>query len=176
MANFIIVNREYKDDGGLFERMYLYITNPDKAIHGFVGGKDLYTRNGVEYVGKQMREVSNTLNGNQDRALYHFILSFDDEWEDDITPSMAYKIAYEFSYFFGEYQVAYAVHENTMNTHIHFILNATNFCTGQKFPNKKETYEQIILFAHSIFIPYSYKTKKKKRLCCMIYYQSQEER
>lgn len=97
-ANFIVVNNDYTDDGGLYERLFLYITRADKTEHGFIGAYGIYLGYGVEDVARQMREVC-LLNSNQERSLWHFILSFDHFYDYWVTPDIAYTIARQFVIF-----------------------------------------------------------------------------
>jgi len=147
MAKLIVINRDFTDDGGLFERELLYILNPEKTQHGFIGSHYVYfpPDTGVLDVARQMRTVSQYFHGNEGQVLRHFVLSFDalDEYESLVTPQMANEISNRFLCLLDGYQAVYAVHENTINLHIHFIICATNFFTGMKFPDKKETYARI---------------------------------
>lgn len=119
-----------------------------------------------------MREVA-SLNGNQEKALWHFILSFNHFYEDWITPAIAYNITRQFVLFFGGYQTVYAVHEDTHNVHIHFMVNATNFYDGKKFENKRETFEHIVVMCPAMIVldsPYG-----KERLYCRVFYHNEED-
>lgn len=171
-ANFIVVNNDYTDDGGLYERLFLYITRADKTEHGFIGAYGIYLGYGVEDVTRQMREVC-LLNSNQERSLWHFILSFDHFYDYWVTPDIAYTIARQFVIFFEGYQTVYAVHEDTNNVHVHFMVNATNFYTGKKFENKRETFEHIAAMCPAVIVlntPYG-----QTRLACRVFYHDEED-
>ena len=43
-------------------------------------------------------------------------------------------------YYGGEYQIVYAVHEDSRHLHVHFVLNTLNYRTGKKYPGDKEDY------------------------------------
>ena len=171
MAKFIVINQSYEDDSKVYEQVYLYMTRADKVLQGFIGAQYLYMGQGVEDIARQMREVAE-LSGSQGRALWHFVLSFDryEEWW--VTPAIAYQIAGRFAVFFDGHQVVYAVHEDTMNVHIHFMVNATDFYTGRKFENKKETFEHIAEMCPMIVVDTQ---EGQTRLGCQVCYQKEED-
>ena len=174
MAKFIVINQEYQDDGGVYERLFLYMTRAEKTMHGFIGAQYVYMEQGVQDIAKQMREVAETLNGNQGRALWHFVLSFDryDEWW--ITPAIAYQIAGRFVLpLLDGHQVVYAVHEDTENVHVHFMVNATNFYTGMKFENKRENFQHIADMCSATVRISS--QGEQKRIGCQVCYQENED-
>lgn len=51
LANFIVVNKDYRDDEGVYERLFSYITRADKTEHGFIGSYGLYLGDGVIDIG-----------------------------------------------------------------------------------------------------------------------------
>ena len=169
MAELIVIEgKEYIDDG-IYERMYLYITNPKKAISGLVGSSFVYIGNGAVDVGSQMRMVSNSLNGNKKgQVLRHFVLSFDRYDEDCITPMIAYQIAERFVNFFDGFQTVFAVHENTENLHIHFMVCSTNFYTGHKFVDKRETYNRIAYLCPAVIVQ-QHENRDERIFCNVIY-------
>lgn len=173
MAKLIVINQEYQDDGKIYEQVFLYITREDKAVNRLIGAQFVYMGQGVEDIARQMREVAQTLNGNQGRALWHFVLSFDryEEWW--ITPDIAYQIAGQFVIFFDGHQVVYAVHEDTDNVHIHYMVNATNFYNGMKFENKRDNFEHIAEMCPAVIVSDS--PDGQKRLGCQVYYQTNED-
>lgn len=173
MAKLIVINQEYKDDGKVYEQLYLYMTREDKAVSGLIGGQYLYLGQGVEDIAGQMREVAETLNSGQGRALWHFVLSFDRYAEWWITPIAAYQIAGRFVTFFDGHQVVYAVHEDTNNVHIHFMVNATDFYTGRKFEDKRDNFEYIAEMCPGMIVLDS--EEGKKRIGCQVCYQDGED-
>lgn len=78
-------------------------------------------------------------------SIRHFILSFSPEL-DDVTPYQAAQIADRVAEIFAdEYQVIYAVHENTDNPHIHFLVNPVNIHTGKLLNIGKATYRNLLI-------------------------------
>lgn len=171
MALLIVVNKEYKDDGAVYEQLFQYITRQDKAIQGLTGSQYLYPVNDAVSIGKQMREV-NLLNSNNGRALWHFILSFDRYNEHYITPMTAYNIGRKILAFVDGHQAVYAVHEDTGNLHIHFMVNATDFYTGRKIENKRETFENIARLCQTIILDTE---EGQKRLYCSVCYHTEDD-
>ena len=149
------------------------MTREDKAVNGLIGAQYLYMGQGVEGIARQMREVAETLNGCQGRALWHFVLSFDRYGEWWVTPEVACQIAGRFVTFFDGHQVVYAVHEDTQNVHVHFMLNATDFYTGLKFQDKRENFEHIAEMCPAMIRLDS--PEGQKRLECQVCYQDNED-
>ena len=171
MALLIVVNKEYKDDGAVYEQLFQYITRQDKAIQGLTGSQYLYPVNDAVSIGKQMREV-NLLNSNNGRALWHFILSFDRYNEHYITPMTAYNIGRKILALVDGHQAVYAVHEDTGNLHIHFMVNATDFYNGRKIENKRETFENITELCQTIRLDTE---EGQKRLYCSVCYHMEDD-
>ncbi len=171
MALLIVVNKEYKDDGAVYEQLFQYITRQDKAIQGLTGSQYLYPVNDATDIGNQMREV-NLLNSNNGRALWHFILSFDHYNEYYITSITAYNIGRKILAFVDGHQAVYAVHEDTGNLHIHFMVNATDFYNGRKIENKRETFESIAGLCQTIILDTE---EGQKRLYCSVCYHMEND-
>lgn len=127
-------------DIGAREVLAEYIFNPDKMVHGFCGGVAV-TENFVE----SMNEVAVKFKKTKGIQLRHFVLSFPAEEIDD--PEVVYEIACHVARFVGrDYQVAFAVHENTENLHIHFMQNSVSYTTGLKYSGSKKDYYQLVNF------------------------------
>lgn len=95
--------------------------------------------------------LSNQTGGRQYK---HFIFSFDDDIalsNDDIM-----KIGYEIgSYYANEYQISMAVHLDTNNTHIHYVLNSVNIYTGTKFRQSRGDLFNYKLYVNDILKNYN---------------------
>lgn len=109
-------------------------------IHGLCGGVAV-TENFVEC----MNEVAVKFKKAKGIQLRHFVLSFSPEELDD--PNVVYEIACYVARFIGrDYQVVFAVHENTENLHIHFMQNSVSYTTGHKYGGSKKDYYQLVNF------------------------------
>lgn len=141
MAVLKVVNRAGKyHDIGAREVEAGYIFNPLKMYHGFCGGVAV-KENFVE----SMNEVAIRFKKTKGIQLRHFILSFPPEEIDD--PEIVYEIACHVARFIGrDYQIVFAVHENTDNLHIHFMQNSVSYTTGYKYSGSKKDYYQLVNF------------------------------
>ncbi len=73
----------------------------------------------------------------------HFVLSFSEEY-DRVTALQANYIAQRICYDIGdEYQIIYAVHEDSTNLHVHFFINATSLYNGKMLNFGKQTVREI---------------------------------
>lgn len=141
MAMLKILNCAGKyHDIGARENVAGYIFNPVKMVHGFCGGVAV-TENFVEC----MNEVAVRFKKTKGIQLRHFVLSFSPEELDD--PEVVYEIACHVARFIGrDYQIVFAVHENTDNLHIHFMQNSVSYTTGHKYNGSKKEYYSFVNF------------------------------
>ncbi len=117
------------DNPELIRNLIHYILKPSKQVRYWGGCNFLVTNE--ENVIQQFYVVRKIHHHEGDIQARHFVLSFASE-SDDVNAYQAYRIAHEICVFFqNEYQVAFAVHENTENIHIHFVINTTNLLTGR---------------------------------------------
>lgn len=73
----------------------------------------------------------------------HFVLSFSNEY-DNITPLQANYIAQNICEDLGqEYQILYAVHEDSKHLHVHFFINATSLYNGKMLNFGKQKIREI---------------------------------
>lgn len=115
-----------------------YITQPSKTIHGYIGSikLDPYNPAGhMEATAKQFHKESGV-------HVRHFIVAFDPS--EPVTPEIAALIGQEIIGYLGEqFQAIYAVHENTLQLHIHIILNAVNYVNGSKYRGTREIFHRF---------------------------------
>lgn len=88
----------------------------------------------IENISLQMDATAKALGKDFGQCVRHFEIAFDSEGEDwQITPEMANWCAYQIATkVFCNYQSVYAVHTNTENLHIHFVINAIDLVTIRK--------------------------------------------
>ena len=113
-----------------------YILSPLKASHYYGGyGVDL-----IDIAGS-MDEVAMYYGKTTGVQLRHYIISFSSY--ENITPAKANKIAMAAASFFkDEYQVIFAVHEDSNIPHIHILFNAISYVGGHRYcGTRKEFYE-----------------------------------
>ena len=131
--------RKYHDDHA-FHDVVSYVLNPAKTPQGFIGGYGV----NVAHAAFEMELLSQSFGKDKGLRLRHMELSF--------SPSEAkcfhtrvyhalYKIAsYVCQYYADEYQIVFAVHEDTDHPHIHFVMNCVNYRTGLKYRGDKADY------------------------------------
>lgn len=143
MALFKSVNLgKNADHPDLIRNEINYILRTDKNVRRWGGYNVLLTdKESVIEQFYAVRQVYRRFNGIQVR---HFVLAFSYEYEDDITPYQAYSIGYQIAeIFWHEHQIIFAVHEKPERLHIHFLVNAVNFCTGELLDLNGYVYNDI---------------------------------
>ena len=116
------------------KRLIRYIQRPDKTNENLMGGiycnpqtayeEFVLTKESYNKCPKLEGEITNN------RQAIHFAQSYEG-WE--VTPEKAKEYAYEFlqhEYFKG-FQITFAVHTDTNNVHVHYVLNPVNYETGK---------------------------------------------
>ena len=119
-----------------------YITNPEKTQNGlYIGGINCVTSARGAFV--QMSQTKKQLNSNGTRQAYHFVLSCP---PGEGTPEIMMELTRRFleEYLKDEYEVLYAVHDNTEKVHSHIIFNSVSFRTGKKYRYENGDWEKII--------------------------------
>lgn len=127
-----------KDCGTSFHGRHLkstinYIIDPDKTQQGrLVSGINCI----VDYAYEQMQETKKQFAKNNKRQGYHIILSFKDgETDADTVFEITRRFAEE--YLGNDYELVYAVHDNTDHIHSHVVFNSVSFRTGKKYRYEK---------------------------------------
>lgn len=144
MAVFKIINMNKKaNQSSYIAEKINYIMQPHKIAHNFYGGYGFLMGN-TENIISQFYAVRYLLCKEKGIQLRHMILSFSDEFE-NVTPYQASKIAQEIcGFFYPEYQIIYAVHEDTNNIHIHFLINTVNVYTGNLLNMDKRLFYNLM--------------------------------
>ncbi|WP_130870549.1 relaxase/mobilization nuclease domain-containing protein [Intestinimonas massiliensis (ex Afouda et al. 2020)] len=146
-------------DRDSFHDVISYVLRPEKTPSHYIGGIGV----DVLYAAAQMETLSACFGQNQGVHLRHMILAFENGElyrSRKHALALAYQLAYPIAQFYGDcYQVIYAVHEDTDNVHIHFVMNTTNYRTGRKYPGTKEDYYRFVRHVEHILEPYGCKVK-----------------
>ena len=133
MANLIISKNEYYTNTAL-ENIVNYVLNESKSF-GVIGGQGVLLNNPSQHM-KTVKEYY-CQDGKQAQ---HFWLTFADN--EYITPLDAYAIGYEVCNLFPEYQIVFALHQDTDHLHMHWAMNPVSIVTGRKFNfGFKESFE-----------------------------------
>lgn len=137
MANYSVVgvgqHKKYFDENS-YHDVSNYICNPVKAA--YVGGAGVTS---VETAGNEMEQIAIKFGKNSGKHLRHSTLSF--ATEENVSPEKANEYAQRIiQYYAPEYQIAYAVHTNTDNVHIHLVMNQVSYVDGHRYQGKKKDY------------------------------------
>lgn len=137
MANYSVIgvgqHKKYFDENA-YHDVSNYICNPAKAA--YVGGAGVSS---LETAGAEMEQVAIKFGKNSGKRLRHSTLSF--ESEENVSPEKANEYAQKIiQYYATEYQIAYAVHTNTENVHIHMVMNQISHVDGHRYQGKKKDY------------------------------------
>ena len=88
---------------------------------------------------ERMNTVKKYYNKSGGREYIHFVVSFKGKQNADDVYEIAERIAMQYH----EYQVLFAVHLNTDNTHIHFIVNTVCVSDGHKYSQSKSDMQNL---------------------------------
>lgn len=123
-----------------------YVDDPDKAPREYLAHTGLSDDHAYSDM-LTVKVLNKKLGG---RQYIHFILSFDQEvacWE-------AYQVGREVLAFFdGRFQVSMALHTNTRNLHLHFVINSVGF-DGYKFRQSRSQLKEFKNFVNGILENY----------------------
>ncbi len=137
MANYTVVgvgqHNKFFDDNSYCDVLN-YIFNQEKAVKS--GG--YYITNSA-LAAEEMEQTAIRFGKNSGKRLRHSVLSF--RPEENISPEQAADFADEVIKHYGrEYQIVYAVHNNTDNLHIHFVMNQISYLDGHRYRGQKKDY------------------------------------
>ena len=127
MAAFqlIIPEGNYENDAAV-ERVIEYVCRLNKPKQ--IGGLGVYPLQ-PEYMICQFKAVKNYYGKIAGKQIFHLIISFDKSLNFSIEEivEMGYAIA---AYWGAERQVVFAVHDDTLNKHIHIVINSVAYTNG----------------------------------------------
>lgn len=136
-AEFIAINKRYTNKQALPYVIRYAVAKKDKNKNKigkarFIGGI------GVDYMDtekaiKQIQTIKKYYGKTDKRQLYHFLLTFAEDIDDAQQVYLIGNIIV--NKFFSDYQVIFAVHEDSKSDHlhIHFVINSVCFRTGLKW-------------------------------------------
>lgn len=135
---------KYTDDNA-YEDVIGYCLNRSKASKSLVGGVGL----NLAYAPDQMRYVARLFNKDSGIRLTHFVISFNKK--EHINTETAFNIAKKVADCIGSrYQILFAVHEDKVIPHIHFVFNNVSYIDGMKYSRGSTEYEYFIRSIDSI--------------------------
>lgn len=131
-------------DENAYHDLNAYIFNPEKAA--FVGGAGVTS---VETAAEEMQQVARTFGKDKGKRVRHSVLSFSEK--EKVTPEQADSFAKEIIQFYApEFQITYAVHENTDDTHVHLLMNQISYQDGHRYEGKKKDYYDFMKHIKSV--------------------------
>lgn len=140
---------KYHDDNAIHDLVH-YICRPDKTPSHIIGGIGIDFQN----IADSMVAVSKHFKKFNKLRLHHFIVTFNPE--DIYLNGMISKIAEEICALWGnEFQIVYALHEDTAKPHIHFVFNNVSYVDGHKCHFGITEYNQTIEFIQYILSNYN---------------------
>lgn len=126
-------HHKFYDENAYWDATH-YITNPQKAV--YTGGCNLTS---LDTASKEMEETAKSFGKNSGKRIRHSELSF--SREEGVTAEQANQFAQAIiQHYAPEYQIIYAVHGNTENVHIHFVMNQISYVDGHRYQGKKKDY------------------------------------
>ena len=134
MATFTIVGAgqedKYCDDNALHD-VINYITRGYQLPDNMIGAYGVTKNNAalqMELVSQVYRKYSNC-------RLRHWVVSFSEE--DNVTLEEVRQIANRSAAFYkSRYQIIYAIHTDTDNIHVHFVMNRISYRDGKAYSGK----------------------------------------
>lgn len=92
-----------------------------------------------------MERLAQAFGQAQGVRLRHWVLSFSKEEVKKIGRKARLETLKRFgwyaaSYYGGQYQIFYAVHLDSNNPNIHFVMNTVNYQNGKKYPGDRADY------------------------------------
>ena len=110
------------DNVNQLNNQLMYVTDEIKTVDGlYVGGRHIMDFDNATSEMMQVKEFYGKLDG---RVAMHGIISLSEEESDPRSAGKLMLLLNEFmERIFSEHQVVYAVHTNTENLHVHFVVN-----------------------------------------------------
>ena len=137
MPTYKVTGRGEKNkffDESAYRSAISYATNPEKAA--YVGGCNVSS---TRLAAQEMEETAMEFGKENGKKVRHSILSFAEN--EHITLEQADHFAQEIiQYYAPDYQMVYAVHSDTDDVHIHFIMNHISCVDGHRYQGKKADY------------------------------------
>lgn len=150
MALFKMISTKgkYQDDMAI-PTLINYITRSDKTPSDIIAGSNI----DIDNIAESMIQVSESFNKNSGNRAYHFIVSFmpHEIHMKGLLICMANDIC---RYFEDEFQIVYALHEDTYYPHLHFVFNAVSYVDGHKYRSSKNDFRRLYNYIKSVLKGY----------------------
>lgn len=110
-----------------------YICNPQKAV--YTGCRNVSC---VKNAAEEMKKTAQSFGKDSGKRIRHSIISFDEN--SGVTEEEARDCAEKIVSYYSDYQTVYAVHGNTDNVHVHFVMNQVSCTDGHRYQGKKSDF------------------------------------
>lgn len=128
-----------------------YCLQAAKTTHGFIGGMSVNPENAAA----EMSILAGLYYQERGLRLRHWIISFDESEISD--PQIADQFARRTIPYYGStYQIIYAVHEDTDQIHIHFVMNMISYQDGRRYRGVKKDYYDYLRILNEIAASYGF--------------------
>lgn len=127
-----------------------YILEPSKTPNSIIGavGLDCSCESNMIILMESLQSYYRKTSG---KHIHHFIVSFSKDEIKKIRLKDYIYIGYSITDFFdNQYQIVFALHENTNQTHFHFALNPVNFNTGNKIHWQKKDSNKLNVWIQKV--------------------------
>ena len=126
------MNERYPTPGDIY-RVLNYIEREDHNICGLRGATGMELQR-PRQMQKAMLQVKTEFLKEGGRQILHLTVSFSKEEERIVNLQLAWRMGYEIAeIFMAGYQTSFAVHDNTDDLHIHFVINSVSYEDGLKY-------------------------------------------
>lgn len=138
MAVYKVIHAPYQyHDQSAIDDVVSYCLQDRKTPQKLIFARRVDPQHAIE----EMHDIAAAYGKDSGLRLRHSVLSFAPE--ENISVEKAAKIAKEALDYYGEkYQIISAVHEDTNNVHIHFVMNQVSYVDGSRYRGKKSDYYQ----------------------------------
>ena len=151
-VNLIIFRNDY-DTYDALEKVLEYVDNTKKSE--YIGAQNILLHNPME----QARAVDKFFYNQTKKKVFHLALSFDED--DFISAYTLFEEGYNICALLPEYQIVFAVHQNTDYLHMHFAIIPINLITGRKLCFDNNTLYSFVQQIREIFKKYDIKVDVK---------------
>lgn len=130
---------KYFDDNS-YHDLLNYIFSESKT--NLIGGAGFIS---LMNAAAEMETVAIRFGKNSGKRVRHSILSF--RQDENISAQQAYLITQDIIRFYApEYQIAFAVHQDTDEVHIHMVMNQISFIDGHRYRGQKKDYYDFMRY------------------------------
>jgi len=146
MATYKVIgvgeHRKYFDENAYRDTLR-YIFDPNKAV--YIGGSGISS---PKKAAEEMQNKAAQFGKDSGKRVRHSVVSFRPSEGVSLENAKLYAQRI-IQYYAPDYQIAYAVHGNTDEVHIHFVMNQIGL-DGSRYQGKKHDYYNFINYIQSV--------------------------